>query len=56
VVGARSAVDDEGDRSLAHARPVRHQAHAIDVKVDFGVADSGSHVFYRPVVPVNVEE
>ena len=43
VVASRAAVDDEGHRPLAHVRPVGHQAGALDVEVDLGVADLQSH-------------
>jgi hypothetical protein len=43
VIAARPAMDDEGDRALAHAWTVGHQAGAIDVEIDLGVSDLGPH-------------
>ena len=43
VLAARATMDDKGRRFLTHARAIGHQAHAVDVKVNLGVAQVGEH-------------
>src|SRR5581483_5833551 len=40
---AGTAVQQEGDRLLDHARPVGHERGALDVKEQLGVAHFGPH-------------
>ena len=43
MVGAGAAVNDEGDRFLAHLRSVGDQPGPDDVEVDFGIAELCAH-------------
>jgi hypothetical protein len=43
VVVSRAAMDDESDRPLAHARPVRNEPGSDHVEIDLGISHTCQH-------------